>query len=93
MKSPKTTSAASGPARFNASSPACAKFDDQPEPIGAAAGGFRQPGRRGVANVAGHRLGPVRLEQLVDVRGVHPNQDQRSDPTARRRPMASSTGP
>ena len=56
---------------------ALAVLDDQPQGVRAAADGVDQPGRRDVPEVAGDRLGPVGLEQLVDVVGVDPEQDQR----------------
>ena len=54
-----------------------AVLDDQPQGLRAAADRLDQAGRRDVPQVAGHRLGPVGLQQLVDVVGVDPQQDQR----------------
>ena len=53
-----------------------AELDHQPEAVGAAADRLDQPGGGDVPEVAGHRLGLVALEQLVDVGGVDPEQDQ-----------------
>ena len=44
-----------------------AVLDDQPQRDWAAADRFGQSGRRHVPQVAGHRLGPVGLQQFVDV--------------------------
>ena len=43
-----------------------ALLDDQPQALGAAAHRLDQAGRGDVPQVAGHRLGPVSLQQLVD---------------------------
>ena len=75
-KSPKTTSAASGPAFFRARSPGFALLDDQPQALRAAADRLDQPGRGHVSQVPGHRLGPVGSQQLVEIVGVDPREDQ-----------------
>ena len=54
-----------------------ALLDDQPQRLGAAADRLDQPGRRDVPQVSGHGLGPVGLQQLVQIVGIDPGKDQR----------------
>ncbi len=56
---------------------ALAELDDQPQGVGAAPDLVDQPGGGDVPEVPGDRLGLVALEQLVDVRRIDPEQDQR----------------
>ena len=69
-----------------------AMLDDQSEGIRATADGIDEPRRRDMPEMAGDGLGTLAPEQLVDVVGVDPEQDQRLI-ERQRTTIASSTGP